>query len=470
MTENNSNSLTGAASISPVEKNRTNVKTPMFVRSKDRCHIMTRTPVYNKSGSVLTYNFRYTAGEESFRPDEVQKKHVKHIIIGFYVRRHLEQFSFENAFGMTSLPLTQDITKFSKPLPANRFFLHLQEKQEATPTFQHQVNQLRREAMTIAADVYTIVYTNWYKEIYTISYAVIDMSKDIEEQFFLAKNIVKKYPNIKIICDRCDNVNKAQIAFEAGADYVCCPTFPKEVLKQNFNSLYFKNNREDYEQISAILSELLQPRPNYQLFLDFLNRNKEYNSLAIMLLDFLNVGIENDSFFIDMETSLYDLDPEILHRLICIIMMIKFELFFKKPVDKDKYIKFEPIRQVLLRAKFVDELVTSKLQTLDVTYAFTIGLCSNIELLYSYTTNNINSYIESMDARLGAIYAEQPDFSMIMNVVASMECLDLEYVDGIMASEFLTRHEILFAYENALMWLASLESFINQKKYQLMIK
>lgn len=470
MTENNSNSLTGAASISPVEKNRTNVKTPMFVRSKDRCHIMTRTPVYNKSGSVLTYNFRYTAGEESFRPDEVQKKHVKHIIIGFYVRRHLEQFSFENAFGMTSLPLTQDITKFSKPLPANRFFLHLQEKQEATPTFQHQVNQLRREAMTIAADVYTIVYTNWYKEIYTISYAVIDMSKDIEEQFFLAKNIVKKYPNIKIICDRCDNVNKAQIAFEAGADYVCCPTFPKEVLKQNFNSLYFKNNREDYEQISAILSELLQPRPNYQLFLDFLNRNKVYNSLAIMLLDFLNVGIENDSFFIDMETSLYDLDPEILHRLICIIMMIKFELFFKKPVDKDKYIKFEPIRQVLLRAKFVDELVTSKLQTLDVTYAFTIGLCSNIELLYSYTTNNINSYIERMDARLGAIYAEQPDFSMIMNVVASMECLDLEYVDGIMASEFLTRHEILFAYENALMWLASLESFINQKKYQLMIK
>ena len=470
MTENNSNSLTGAASISPVEKNRTNVKTPMFVRSKDRCHIMTRTPVYNKSGSVLTYNFRYTAGEESFRPDEVQKKHVKHIIIGFYVRRHLEQFSFENAFGMTSLPLTQDITKFSKPLPANRFFLHLQEKQEATPTFQHQVNQLRREAMTIAADVYTIVYTNWYKEIYTISYAVIDMSKDIEEQFFLAKNIVKKYPNIKIICDRCDNVNKAQIAFEAGADYVCCPTFPKEVLKQNFNSLYFKNNREDYEQISAILSELLQPRPNYQLFLDFLNRNKEYNSLAIMLLDFLNVGIENDSFFIDMETSLYDLDPEILHRLICIILMIKFELFFKKPVDKDKYIKFEPIRQVLLRAKFVDELVTSKLQTLDVTYAFPIGLCSNIELLYSYTTNNINSYIESMDARLGAIYAEQPDFSMIMNVVASMECLDLEYVDGIMASEFLTRHEILFAYENALMWLASLESFINQKKYQLMIK
>ncbi|WP_406020329.1 hypothetical protein, partial [Succinivibrio sp.] len=313
-------------------------------------------------------------------------------------------------------------------------------------------------------------YTNWYKELYSISYAVIDMSKDIEEQFFLAKNIVKKYPNIKIICDRCDNVNKAQIAFEAGADYVCCPTFPKDVLKQNFNSLYFKNNRKDYEQISAILSELLQPRPNYQLFLDFLKRNKEYNALALMLLDFLHVGNEDDSYFIDMETSLYDLDPEILHRLICIILMVKFEFFFKKPFDKDKYIKFEPIRQVLLRAKFVDELVTSKLQTLDVTYAFTIGLCSNIELLYSYTTNNINSYIENMDARLGAIYAEQPDFSMIMNVAASMECLDLEYVDGIMASEFLTRHEILFAYENALMWLASLESFFNQKKYQLMLK
>ena len=189
-----------------------------------------------------------------------------------------------------------------------------------------------------------------------------------------------------------------------------------------------------------------------------------------MLLDFLHVGKEDDSYFVDMETSLYDLDPEILHRLICIIMMVKFEFFFKKPADKDKYINFEPIRQVLLRAKFVDELVTSKLQTLDVTYAFTIGLCSNIELLYSYTTNKINSFIDSMDSRLGVIYTEQPDFSMIMNVVASMESLDLEYVDGVMASEIFTRHEILFAYENALMWLASLESFFNQKKYQLMLK
>ena len=130
MTENYSNSLTGVVPKAPKEKNDISSKQPMFVRSKDRCHIMTRTPVYNKLGNVLTYNFRYTAGEESFRPDEIQKKHVKHIIIGFYVRRHLEQFTFENAFAMTSLPLTQDVSKFSKPLPANRFFLHLQEKQE----------------------------------------------------------------------------------------------------------------------------------------------------------------------------------------------------------------------------------------------------------------------------------------------------------------------------------------------------
>ena len=44
------------------------------------------------------------------------------------------------------------------------------------------------------------------------------MTKDIEEQFILATTLLKKAPWIKIICDRCDNVNKASIALEAGAE------------------------------------------------------------------------------------------------------------------------------------------------------------------------------------------------------------------------------------------------------------
>lgn len=231
MVGNNPNSLTVASPISRLSNIPTD-KAPKFIRSKDRCHIIVRTPIYDAKGNLLAYNFRYTAGEGSFRPDELQRKHVKHVLIGFYIRRHIEQFTQDNALAMTELPLSPEITKFSKPIPANRFILHLQDRQDSSASYQHQVNKLKRDNMTIAADAYTIVYTNWFRELRSISYAVIDMTKDVEEQFILAKNIVKKAPWIKIICDRCDNQNLASIAFEAGADYVCCPTFSKDIIKR----------------------------------------------------------------------------------------------------------------------------------------------------------------------------------------------------------------------------------------------
>ena len=106
----NPNSLTantplssGASMASP--QSQAAPVAPKFVRSKDRCHILTRTPIYDRTGNLLAYTFRYTAGEGSFRPDMIEKKHVKHIIIGFYIRRHADQFAHQDSVNMTALPL-----------------------------------------------------------------------------------------------------------------------------------------------------------------------------------------------------------------------------------------------------------------------------------------------------------------------------------------------------------------------------
>ena len=89
-----SNSLTASATPSATapkpQEAMPQDKAPKFVRSKDRCHMMTRTPIYDQRGALLAYNFRYTAGEESFTPDVLERKHVKHVIIGFYIRRHID--------------------------------------------------------------------------------------------------------------------------------------------------------------------------------------------------------------------------------------------------------------------------------------------------------------------------------------------------------------------------------------------
>lgn len=443
-------------------------KSPKFVRSKDRCHALTRTPIYDNKGNLLCYNFRYTAGEGSFRPDVLEKKHVKHVIMGFYVRRHSDLFTQQNAICMTEFPLCPEVTKYSKPLPSNRFILHLTDRQDSSASYQHQVNMLKRDGMTIAADVYTIVYTNWFRELRSISYAVIDMTQDIEEQFILARNIVKKAPWIKIICDRCDNVNKASIAFETGADYVCCSTFPKDVLKANFNPYQYKANRNTFEKALYVLLELLEDRPDYNLFIELVNSRIDIKSLIPMILAQLEQGRDDDLYYAeDFESSLYDMDSEVLHKLICIICLMLLEEYYRPDTDRDKgkYIRYEPLKQILVRAKFIEELVSYKSAELDVSWAFGIGVCSQIALMYAYTTNSIDEYLSQISGRLMTIFEEYPDFEVVLKIAQSIESLDLEYVDGIMAADIFSRHDILFSYENALMWTASLVDLMNQKRY-----
>ena len=416
----NKNSLTADPTAARYGANRID-KAPKFVRSKDRCHIITRTPIYDINCNLLAYNFRFTAGEESFRPDQLLKKHVKHVLIGFFIRRPIDDFTQQSVQVMTELPLTNEISKFSKPLPANRFILHLQDRQDSSASFQHQVNMLRREAMTIACDVYTIVYTNWFTELRSISYAVIDMTLDIEEQFILAKNIVKKAPWIKIICDRCDTLNKVSIAFEAGA--------------------------------------------NYQLFFELLSFKPSIKTNIPFYLSFIQKDIDPDYIFTDIEQCVYDISTDALHKLICLICLDLLEEFYHNDNEINKFLAYEPVKQILIRAKFIEELLANRHADIDISWAFTLGLCSNINLLYPYSIPETIIVLNDISAKIANLCRDEKLFGYALRISQCLESLDLGFVDKIIESEVFTRHEILFAYENSLMWLSSFIEYTTTKRY-----
>lgn len=460
----NKNSLTADPTAARYGANRID-KAPKFVRSKDRCHIITRTPIYDINCNLLAYNFRFTAGEESFRPDQLLKKHVKHVLIGFFIRRPIDDFTQQSVQVMTELPLTNEISKFSKPLPANRFILHLQDRQDSSASFQHQVNMLRREAMTIACDVYTIVYTNWFTELRSISYAVIDMTLDIEEQFILAKNIVKKAPWIKIICDRCDTLNKVSIAFEAGANYVCAPTFTKDTLKAKFNAYHYKYNKQIYNYIPVVLSEILENRPNYQLFFELLSFKPSIKTNIPFYLSFIQKDIDPDYIFTDIEQCVYDISTDALHKLICLICLDLLEEFYLNDNEINKFLAYEPVKQILIRAKFIEELLANRHADIDISWAFTLGLCSNINLLYPYSIPETIIVLNDISAKIANLCRDEKLFGYALRISQCLESLDLGFVDKIIESEVFSRHEILFAYENSLMWLSSFIEYTTTKRY-----
>lgn len=82
--------------------------------------------------------------------------------------------------------------------------------------------------------------------------------------------------------------------------------------------------------------ELLEDRPNYDLFLNLISMRNDIKVQIPFLLDFLQSDITPDYIYTDIESSLYDIDTETLHKLICIICLMLLEEFYMP--DAEKYI------------------------------------------------------------------------------------------------------------------------------------
>ena len=83
--------------------------------------------------------------------------------------------------------------------------------------------------------------------------------------------------------------------------------------------------------------------------------------------------------------------------------------------------------------------------------------------MYAYTTQKVEANIKAINSRLMVIYQEQPLIETAVKIALSMEKLDLPYVKGVMEAKTFGRHDILFAYENAIIWTSNLfELMTNQ--------
>jgi hypothetical protein len=152
------------------------------------------------------------------------------------------------------------------------------------------------------------------------------------------------------------------------------------------------------------------------------------------------------------------MDVEVLSKLISIVVLMMLEEFYRQDKDKNNYrfVSFEPVRQILLKAKFIEELSYYRAQNVDTSFSFAIGICADLNMLYPYTTQLTQKLLMGIDSRLNELFSENDEYKVLHDISTSMESLNLEYVDGIMMSNFISRHDILNAYENSVMWIAGL--------------
>ncbi len=448
---------------------------PKFKRSSNRCHLITRTPVYDAAGNTRLYNLHFTAGT-LFKPDVLEFKHVPHVMMGFFVRRSMNIFVGRRGNAMVTMPVCNEMTRFVTLLPLTRFVLRIPERQECTPTYEHLIHGFHRQRMQLAIGIYTAVYTNWAKSIRCFDYIVMDMSKDVEEQTMMAANIRRVCPDVKLLCDYAYTVNEADISFEVGASLVSCPAYSQNILQTRFNAAFAEGKQEFFSELCRLLADLMSPQPQFAMFDELCRRYPLVNQRIPPLLDLLQFKKKDGreitvDDLIDMprynhgalDDELMDLDNETVSKFEAITCMLLCSLFFESDFNrKEGIIFFEPFKTALIRARFVELLVKSSAKAGPAPKpAFAAAICSTMKLFVIDNKTDIPAYKDLNDV-LDQTLAQFPSIDQAIRCVYAIEQLDIDTINELTdPAGYFELKKATSYYEDAVVWSVAVEKVLS---------
>lgn len=451
-----------------------NVITGRARRSGDRCHLITRVPVYDNKGRTLYYHFHYTAGT-LYKPESLEPRHVKHVLMGFYVRRNMDMFTGDDGNAMLTLPLSTDIDKNIGIMPSNRMLLKLPEKQDYSFVYTHQVNNLRKGNMQFAADIYTIIYTNWSRSLRVFNYMVLDMKNDIAEQLHLAKNIKKFSPNIKMMCDNASSEKDIDRAFKFGADLVCYPEFPTFLNNIRFNPEFNRSYPNVVTDALSMLQELLNPHPQYDIFSDLLKKYNFIRPHVPRLLNFIvycdelekanSINYVKSSLLYkqrNIEEDLVELDKHSLNMAICITCVLLLSMQYETNESiQFKNFNYEPVKIALIRAKFADLLLCTKGESdvIKIQPVFQTAIASCIPMFMNESSSN-NLLLDMMNKTVEENRSLYPELLNALDCAKAVEKIQIDVINRLTQeggdnTNFFELKKIAHHYEDALIWTNS---------------
>ena len=453
------------------------------LRSKDRCHLLSRCPVYDKNGKIWYFNFQYSKGLV-IKPDSLEPKHVKHVMTGYYIRRSMDIFTSLRAGAICRMPLTPDILKYVNLLPLGRFVLRIPERQEHSPTTVHILSQLSRTHIKLAADVYTIIYTNWSQCLRFFDFMIIDMNLNVEEQSRLAKNIRKFKPDIKLICVNGKTRNDAAIGFEIGADLVSCPVFTADIFKSLVDIPYVSKHKELISDVYKMIYELMLPHPQYYMYFDLIKQCPQLEKATELIRNYFvyfekkrndsyGQRTDKDRYLEDMdefysmdgtstlEDDINEMPDDILQGVLTIGSLCASTLQFQRREDSEfGRFNFEGIEKACIRIKFIYELIRQEekydVRTLPIAQ---MGVCSSYA---DYESLEFKANLEYQDMinRYNELLEQYPVIAEAINCVKALERSEISTVKQLVSDGVFELWSILRAYERAVIWAVELNSYL----------
>ena len=319
-------------------------------RSSNRCHLVSRTPIFDANSNISMYELKFTAGK-LFQVNALKSEHVYHVLFGYFIRRGVSCFIGRRPNVMVMMPITYDFLDYIDRYSVSRVVLRICPEQPVTPSALHILTKLRRSGMSFAIDLMLLLKKDWNRAILSIEYVMIDLSAKVKEQLHVFQRLKIKAPWLKTIGYNDTNGEGYGYLAKHMIDFFDGPFWMPQ-LRFNQDPEFFVPMQQE---IMVLIHELFKDNPDYEVFLHFLKSHESLSrDMAVFLYRFRHasprqVQNTNDLFHYLKQSS--------TSRSFSVLAGRAMLLQYVKSLNiSSQYILQEFFKQALIRGYFCEYL------------------------------------------------------------------------------------------------------------------
>ncbi len=429
-----------------------------FKRSKDRSHIINFAWIFNKDCDLLANYMKYSAGT-NYKIEALEERHVPHVLIGYYVRRAMNLFVGQRGKCAVRIPLCKDFGRRMRFVNTERFLLYLPKLQEVTPSILSVFNQMDKMHMSIAIDVYSLIFTRWAEMVKEFTYTVIEMDQNPDEQFYLLNNIKAVAPNIKSIA-KCRDIAQCRMAFAKGVDYCCCHEIPPEICIKCVNKPYADNCPDIFSDVCRVLVDQFQNDLKTDSFRTFLNKYYRILPYIKPIIDYMALDTPYAIDVLDVKT--YDeanviLPPDLIKKIqviICIqLLSFRFLNNEQRKLGRNDYM---PTKMALLEGKIWEKMLRDE-DVAEELPIFTMGVALNLKRFVTSGTELRTPNYETLIEKTTSLVLNNPAIKSIYLACDALRKDDLSKVEQIgQDAGFFNGTQLSSSLESGIIWIEAL--------------
>lgn len=413
-------------------------------RSSNRCHLVTRIPVFDSKSNISIYELKFTSGRV-FQINALKSQHVYHVLFGYFIRRGISCFIGRGKMAMVMMPITYDLVNYIDRFSVNRLIIRICPEQPVTPSALHLLTSLRRSGMHFAIDMLLLLKKDWNKVVLSIEYVLIDLSAKVKEQLNVFQRLKLKAPWLRSIGYNDVNHEGYALLTKHMIDFLDA-AFWSPQLHFNQDVSFFEPAQT---QSLKMISELFKEQPDYQIFLHFLSHNESVSrNMAVFMYRFRHVSPRQIQSLQDLFKCL--IDNSASRSFSVVIGYSLLQLYCRSASISSQLVLQEFFSQSLIRGYFAEYVAkVFEDEELERT-AFQAGMFS---LLHLYLLREEVDVLidESLENIVDSIYGTNEILSDIIDCAKALESVDLAAVFKFIQKYELPPASVLVSYEKGIM-------------------